>query len=137
MKRRLKRNSSWSAQRTSATNRAKLLVDLPERSGVGKEGREYEPVADSPKKFHMLSVTEGIVGDAKYLSLVRGEDLSPAKFMEIAGHVWLLERVWTAPGVFSCWVTNAEFLNGGWKSTDGSSRQWNSTFSPMTETCII
>jgi len=54
----------------------------------------------SPKKFDMLSVAEGIVGDAKYLSLVRGEGLPPAKFMEIAGHVWLLERVWSCPRRF-------------------------------------
>jgi hypothetical protein len=46
-----------------------------------------------PKRFDMVSPDEQIVGDAKYLTLVRGEKLPPAKFMEIAGHVWLLEQV--------------------------------------------
>ncbi len=46
-----------------------------------------------PKKFDFVSNDGRIVGDAKYLTLVRGERLPPAKFMEIAGHIWLLERV--------------------------------------------
>jgi hypothetical protein len=46
-----------------------------------------------PKRFDMVSEDEQIVGDAKYLTLVRRERRPPAKFMEIAGHVWLLERV--------------------------------------------
>ena len=46
-----------------------------------------------PKKFDFVSPDGRIVGDAKYLTLVRGEKLPPAKFMEIAGHVWLLEKV--------------------------------------------
>ena len=46
-----------------------------------------------PKKFDMLSPDQQIVGDAKFLTLVQGKKLPPAKFMEIAGHVWLLERV--------------------------------------------
>jgi len=46
-----------------------------------------------PKKFDMVSSQDEIVGDAKFLTLVRGENLPPAKFMEIAGHVWLLEKV--------------------------------------------
>ncbi|GAB6162996.1 hypothetical protein JCM12298_21560 [Desulfothermus naphthae] len=48
---------------------------------------------DFPKKFDMLSDNEEIVEDAKFLTLVHGEKMSPAKFMEIAGHVWLLEKV--------------------------------------------
>ena len=47
----------------------------------------------SPKKFDMVSINEDIVGDAKYLTLVHRKRLPPAKFMEIAGHVWLLEKV--------------------------------------------
>lgn len=46
-----------------------------------------------PKKFDFVSGDGRIVGDAKYLTLVHGEKLPPAKFMEIAGHVWLLEKV--------------------------------------------
>ena len=48
---------------------------------------------DSPKRFDMVSVDETIVGDAKYLTLVHGKKHPPAKMMEIAGHVWLLEKV--------------------------------------------
>ena len=46
-----------------------------------------------PKRFDMVSPDERIVGDAKYLTLVHGTGLPPAKFMEIAGHMWLLEHV--------------------------------------------
>jgi hypothetical protein len=45
-----------------------------------------------PKRFDMVSPDETIVGDAKFLTLVHGQKLPPAKFMEIAGHVWLLEK---------------------------------------------
>ena len=41
----------------------------------------------------MVSPDQQIVGDAKFLTLVHGKKVPPAKFMEIAGHVWLLERV--------------------------------------------
>jgi len=50
-------------------------------------------LADFPKRFDMVSPDGQIVGDAKFLTLVQGKKLPPAKFMEIAGHVWLLERV--------------------------------------------
>src|SRR5258708_34545313 len=46
-----------------------------------------------PKRFDMVSSDGQIIGDAKYLTLVGGTDLPPAKFMEIAGHMWLLEHV--------------------------------------------
>ena len=46
-----------------------------------------------PKKFDLVSSDAKVVGDAKYLTLVRGERVPPAKFMEIAGHVWLLGSV--------------------------------------------
>ena len=46
-----------------------------------------------PKKFDMVSDDGNIVGDAKYLTLVHRVKLPPAKFMEIMGHVWLLEKV--------------------------------------------
>lgn len=46
-----------------------------------------------PKRFDMVSSKEDIVGDAKFLTLVNKTRLPPAKFMEISGHVWLLENV--------------------------------------------
>ena len=46
-----------------------------------------------PKRFDLVSPAQDFVGDAKFLTLVHGKTLPPAKFMEIAGHVWLLERV--------------------------------------------
>jgi hypothetical protein len=45
-----------------------------------------------PKHFDMVSEDGSTVGDAKFLTLVHGKGMPPAKFMEIAGHVWLLER---------------------------------------------
>jgi len=58
--------------------------------GVQLEGRKPK---GSPKKFDMVSTNGDIVGDAKFHTLVHGKSLAPAKFMEIAGHVWLLEKV--------------------------------------------
>jgi hypothetical protein len=49
-------------------------------------------VANVPKIFDLVSADERIVGDAKFLTLVRGERMPPAKFSVIAEHVWLLER---------------------------------------------
>jgi len=46
-----------------------------------------------PKKFDMVSTDSKVVGDAKYLTLVRRARTPPAKYREIAGHVWLLGRV--------------------------------------------
>jgi hypothetical protein len=46
-----------------------------------------------PKRFDMVSADENIIGDAKYLTLVHRRKFPPAKMMEIAGHVWLLEKV--------------------------------------------
>lgn len=46
-----------------------------------------------PKKFDLVSEDATFVGDAKFLTLVRRYKLAPAKFMEIAGHVWLLEKI--------------------------------------------
>lgn len=45
-----------------------------------------------PKIFDFVSMDETIVGDAKFFTLVRGQDTPPAKFSIIAEHVWLLER---------------------------------------------
>ena len=46
-----------------------------------------------PKLFDMVSEDYRIVGDAKYMSMVRGKRLPPAKFSVIAEHVWLLEKI--------------------------------------------
>lgn len=46
-----------------------------------------------PKLFDMVSADFRIVGDAKYLSMVRGKYIPPAKFSVIAEHVWLLEKI--------------------------------------------
>jgi len=46
-----------------------------------------------PKKFDMVSANEDIIGDAKFLTLVHRKRFPSAKMMEIAGHVWLLEKV--------------------------------------------
>ncbi len=45
-----------------------------------------------PKRFDLVSPDAQIIGDAKFLTLVHGVNTPPAKFMEIAGHVWLLEH---------------------------------------------
>jgi len=58
----------------------------------GKQLSERNP-RGFPKKFDMVSANEEIVGDAKFLTLVHREKMPSAKFMEIAGHVWLLEKV--------------------------------------------
>ncbi|MFO0969518.1 MAG: hypothetical protein U0793_28505 [Gemmataceae bacterium] len=46
-----------------------------------------------PKRFDMVSEDRAVVGDAKFLTLVHKKRRPSAKFMEIAGHVWLLERL--------------------------------------------
>jgi hypothetical protein len=49
-------------------------------------------ISNIPKDFDMVSPDGKIVGDAKYLTMVRGKSLPPAKFSMIAEHVWLLEK---------------------------------------------
>jgi len=49
-------------------------------------------VAGIPKEFDMVSADCRIVGDAKYLTMVHGISIPPAKFSNIAEHVWLLEK---------------------------------------------
>lgn len=44
------------------------------------------------KKFDFVSADRTVVGDAKYITLVGGVGLPPAKFSVIAEHVWLLEK---------------------------------------------
>jgi hypothetical protein len=43
------------------------------------------------KQFDMVSADATVLGDAKFLTLVHGIRIPPAKFMEIAGHVWMLQ----------------------------------------------
>ncbi len=50
-------------------------------------------VSEVPKLFDMISEDKNIVGDAKYLAMVHGESVPPAKFSNIAEHVWLLEKI--------------------------------------------
>lgn len=50
-------------------------------------------IPNFPKRFDMVSADCRIVGDAKYLRLVDDKRTPPAKLMEIAAHVWLLEKV--------------------------------------------
>lgn len=57
------------------------------------EKLQVKKVGNVPKKWDFVSEDEQIVGDAKYLTLVQGKRRPPAKFMEIAAHVWLLEKV--------------------------------------------
>lgn len=45
-----------------------------------------------PKRFDFVSADGNTIGDAKYLTLVKGKKFPPAKMMEISGHVWLLEK---------------------------------------------
>lgn len=49
-------------------------------------------VSGVPKEFDMVSQDGRIVGDAKYLTMVRGKSIPPAKFSMIAEYVWLLEK---------------------------------------------
>lgn len=45
-----------------------------------------------PKVFDMVSPDGTLVGDAKFFTMVRGQDPPSAKFSIIAEYVWLLER---------------------------------------------
>ncbi|MFZ5814455.1 MAG: hypothetical protein ACOY93_04045 [Bacillota bacterium] len=49
-------------------------------------------VRNVPKRFDLVSPGGEVVGDAKFYTLVRGENLPPAKFSVIAEHLWLLEK---------------------------------------------
>lgn len=57
-----------------------------------KEGLSPGQIDSVPKLFDMISDDKDVAGDAKYLTMVRGESLPPAKFSVIAEHVWLLEK---------------------------------------------
>lgn len=50
-------------------------------------------IQNVPKLFDLVSDDKDVVGDVKYLTMVRGESLPPAKFSVIAEHVWLLEKI--------------------------------------------
>ena len=59
-----------------------------------KEPDELSPgkVPGFPKLFDFVSPDKKIVGDAKYLTMVRGKRIPPAKFSTIAEYVWMLEK---------------------------------------------
>lgn len=61
-----------------------------EELGVELEKRSFQK---HPKIFDLVSNDGKIVGDAKYLRLVRGTKYPPAKMMEISAHVWMLEKI--------------------------------------------
>jgi hypothetical protein len=46
-----------------------------------------------PKLFDLVSSDGMIIGDAKYLTMVGGTSIPPAKFATIAEYVWLLEKI--------------------------------------------
>jgi hypothetical protein len=46
-----------------------------------------------PKLFDLVSSDGTIIGDAKYLTMVGGTSIPPAKFATIAEYVWLLEKI--------------------------------------------
>ena len=45
-----------------------------------------------PKKFDMVSSDKTVVGDAKFLTMVRGKKTPPAKLSNIFEYVYLLEK---------------------------------------------
>lgn len=49
-------------------------------------------ISGVPKTFDFVSPDHSIAGDAKFYTLVNGEDSPPAKFATIAEYVWLLEK---------------------------------------------
>lgn len=51
-----------------------------------------QKIKNIPKLFDLVSADNSIVGDAKYLTMVRGTSIPPAKFATIAEYVWLLEK---------------------------------------------
>ena len=64
-------------------------IKLSEHLGVHLRASDVPRVA---KRFDMVSPDYRVVGDAKYLAMVRGERIPPAEFSLIAEHVWLLEK---------------------------------------------
>ena len=48
---------------------------------------------DWPKLFDMVSDDFSVVGDAKYLSMVRGQYVPSAKLSVISEHVWMLDKL--------------------------------------------
>jgi hypothetical protein len=78
-------------------------IDSPARSFERRArqsmGRHFKvelaeiPMPGIPKRFDMVSPDGKVVGDAKYLTLVRGQAIPPAKFSMISEYVWLLEHV--------------------------------------------
>ncbi len=96
----------------------------PSRAGTKLTSRAFEKLARAvmskhfgvpltpglvpgvPKRFDLVSPSKDIIGDAKYLTLVRGQRRPSAKFSDIAEYVWLLEKT----GRCLCCGSNATAL---------------------------
>jgi len=96
--------------RNGAMNRPSAVVHKKRTSMVSLKPKQFEEFARQilsrqfavalnpatlggiPKLFDYVSPDNRIVGDAKFLALVRGRSLPPAKFSNIAEHVWLLQK---------------------------------------------
>ena len=105
-------NRTWHFKATSALEEDKSSIEEVEETQEKKEftSADFELLArrtfsgifqtelssgtlpDVPKQWDMLSDNGEIVGDAKYYALVGGTRLPPAKFSNIAEHVWLLDK---------------------------------------------
>jgi hypothetical protein len=62
-------------------------------SGLFKEDLRPRRLESFPKLFDLVSEDFSIIGDAKFMSLVKGQFTPLAKFSVIAEHVWFLEKV--------------------------------------------
>lgn len=78
---------------TASEFEALARVELAQRYGTSLTPGSLARV---PTQFAFVSPDQGIVGDAKYYTLVGGVGLPPAKFSIIAEQVWLLQRTGAA-----------------------------------------
>lgn len=59
----------------------------------GVEELSPRTIEGVPKLFDLVAPDGNTVGDAKFYSMVRGENIPPAKFSGIAEYVWFLEKL--------------------------------------------
>jgi hypothetical protein len=64
-------------------------IAMAQHYGTELQPRRLEGV---PKTFDFVSPDGRVVGDAKFLTMVGGDRLPPAKFSGVAEYVWLLEK---------------------------------------------
>ncbi|MFQ6060089.1 MAG: hypothetical protein ACE5QW_09800 [Thermoplasmata archaeon] len=62
---------------------------LYEEFGIAFSERQLDHV---PKRFDFVSEDGEYVGDAKFLTMVRGKNIPSAKFSVISEHIWFLEK---------------------------------------------